>query len=393
MPITALPTPPLRSDGPATFADRGDTFLAALPAFVTQANALEANVDAKEASAVASAASAAAAAAAAGAIAWVSGTTYAIGDARYSPADMQTYRRKIAGAGTTDPSLDGTNWTRVNLAANSVTRSVRTSNTILGTGDRSTLIDITSGTFTQTFSAAATLASGWFCYIKNSGTGLVTLDPNASELIDGLTIFVMYPGEVRLVQCDGSALNSVVLNPFSVTFTSSGSFTKPPGYSKFSGLLWGGGGGGAANSGGGGGACHPFTFPTASVSASQSFTVAAASTAGGVGNTSTFVTASAYGGSYGVAATSGGGGGGLLSAGGGAGPSYGGKPDGGEPGTGSIVSSSFGGGVGASSGAFPGDSVYGGGGETEDPEPDTDYIVSTIPRGPQIRVDKPRAYK
>lgn len=37
--------------------------------------------------------------------------------------------------------------------------------------------------------------------------------------------------------------------------------------------------------------------------------------------------------------------------------------------------------------------VYGGGGETEDPEPDTDYIVSKIPRGPQIRVDKPRAYK
>lgn len=36
---------------------------------------------------------------------------------------------------------------------------------------------------------------------------------------------------------------------------------------------------------------------------------------------------------------------------------------------------------------------YGGGGETEDPEPDTDSIVSKIPRGPQFRVDKPRAYK
>ena len=36
---------------------------------------------------------------------------------------------------------------------------------------------------------------------------------------------------------------------------------------------------------------------------------------------------------------------------------------------------------------------YGGGGETEDPDPDTDSIVSKIPRGPQIRVDKPRAYK
>jgi hypothetical protein len=36
---------------------------------------------------------------------------------------------------------------------------------------------------------------------------------------------------------------------------------------------------------------------------------------------------------------------------------------------------------------------YGGGGETEDPDPDPDFIVSKIPRGPQIRVEKPRAYK
>ncbi len=36
-------------------------------------------------------------------------------------------------------------------------------------------------------------------------------------------------------------------------------------------------------------------------------------------------------------------------------------------------------------------SVYGGGGEHEDPEPDIDSIVSRIPRGPQIRIDKPRS--
>jgi hypothetical protein len=68
-----------------------------------------------------------------------------------------------------------------------IVRSVRTSNTILGAADASTLIAITSGTFTQTFTAAATLGSGWFCYIQNAGTGDITLDPDASELIDGLT--------------------------------------------------------------------------------------------------------------------------------------------------------------------------------------------------------------
>ena len=41
---------------------------------------------------------------------WVSGTTYVVGDLRYSPLDFQTYRRKTAGAGAIDPSLDATNW-------------------------------------------------------------------------------------------------------------------------------------------------------------------------------------------------------------------------------------------------------------------------------------------
>lgn len=54
MPMTPLSTPPTRSD-PSTFASRGDSFLASLPGFVTEANALEANVNAKEATASAAA--------------------------------------------------------------------------------------------------------------------------------------------------------------------------------------------------------------------------------------------------------------------------------------------------------------------------------------------------
>jgi hypothetical protein len=57
---------------------------------------------------------AAASALVAGATLWVSGTTYAIGNVRYSPANGQTYRRLTAGAGTTDPSADTTNWVIVN---------------------------------------------------------------------------------------------------------------------------------------------------------------------------------------------------------------------------------------------------------------------------------------
>lgn len=61
--------------------------------------------------AVASAqAAAAAAATSAGAVAWVSGTTYGLGAVVWSPANRRIYRRIVAGAGTTDPSADGTNW-------------------------------------------------------------------------------------------------------------------------------------------------------------------------------------------------------------------------------------------------------------------------------------------
>lgn len=257
-----------------------------------------------------------------------------------------------------------------------VLRSARTSNTILAVADQAALIDITSGSFSQTFTAAATLGNGWWCYIRNSGTGQITLDPNASETIDGLTTFIMYPGETRLVQCDGTALNSVVVNPFYATFTSSGTFTKPPGYKQFSGLLWGGGGGGATGVGGGGGACTPFNLDEPSVTASVSFTIAAASAAGGQGNDSTFLTVKGYGGGGSTASTQAGGGGGAISAG--ASTGTGGLPGlatntaatkhnngfggGGGLNTAGVGGSSGFGGAGGGNAAAGGQSHYGGGG-------------------------------
>jgi hypothetical protein len=172
-------------------------------------------------------------------------------------------------------------------AGATVVLSTRTSNTILASGDNSTLVDITSGTFSQTFTAAATLGSGWFCYIRNSGTGDITLDPNASELIDGLSTYIMYGGETRLVQCTGTAFTSVVLSPFYRAFTASGTFTKPPGYSCFSGLIWSGGSSAGKRtnptvaSGGGGGGSGDFILPSASFAATETITIGA----GGLGRT------------------------------------------------------------------------------------------------------------
>ena len=111
--VDALPTAP-STNSPSTFAALADAFIAALATFRTQLVALGTNVydNAVDAynNAITASAQAVAAVAAANAIAWVSGTTYAIGDARYSLVNFQTYRRLTTGAGTTDPSADATNW-------------------------------------------------------------------------------------------------------------------------------------------------------------------------------------------------------------------------------------------------------------------------------------------
>lgn len=159
--------------------------------------------------------------------------------------------------------------------------SERTSNTQLENSDRGYLIDITSGTFTQAF--ASNLASGWFVFYRNSGTGVVTIPAS-----DGVSNWAMYPGEVRIYLWDAnsSIVRSIILNPFYYAFTSTGTFTKPPGYSYFDGLIWCGGnsgeksGGAGLARGGGGGGCFPIMIPAASVGATETVTIGA----GGVGN-------------------------------------------------------------------------------------------------------------
>jgi len=75
------------------------------------------------------------------------------------------------------------------------------------TTDRSKLIRATgAGGFTLSFTAAATLGDGWFCFVRNDATGTVTLDPNGAETIDGATTLTLDPGQSVLVFCNGSLL-------------------------------------------------------------------------------------------------------------------------------------------------------------------------------------------
>ena len=171
-------------------------------------------------------------------------------------------------------------------AGASVVRSTKTANYTLLAADKGNLVVATSNTFTFSFTAAATLGDGWFCYLQNSGTGDITLDPNSSETIDGLTSYIMYGGETRLVQCTGTAFTSVVLSPFYRAFTATDTFTKPPGYSVFEAFVWSGGCSGkketnASARGGTGGGGFPFCLLATTFGATETITVGA----GGAGRT------------------------------------------------------------------------------------------------------------
>ncbi len=139
MPITPLPTPPQPTDTTAQFNTKAFAFVAALAQFVTESNIQAAEVDADAVLAqlgkTEALAAAAAAAAVAGATRWTSGTTYAQGAAVWSPITFLTYRRRTAGAGTTDPSADSTNWAQVAGTGDVSQTGVQTlTNKTLGSG-------------------------------------------------------------------------------------------------------------------------------------------------------------------------------------------------------------------------------------------------------------------
>jgi hypothetical protein len=131
--VTQLPLPIPTTTQPESFSPRADAIFSALPAGIVEMNSqanevvlVQQDTDSKlgqirtiaQASSnleAAVTATATAASFAAQAQIWVSGTTYTQNNYRTSPINALPYRRLTNGAGTTDPSLDTTNWKAVSL--------------------------------------------------------------------------------------------------------------------------------------------------------------------------------------------------------------------------------------------------------------------------------------
>ena len=84
----------------------------------------------------------------------------------------------------------------------------RSSNTILGVSDKGKTV-VATGSWTQTLTAAATLADGWFVDYRNDGSGSIVLDPNSTEQIDGATTQTLAAGESCRIVCNGSAFKTI----------------------------------------------------------------------------------------------------------------------------------------------------------------------------------------
>jgi len=73
--------------------------------------------------------------------------------------------------------------------------------------DSNAIINCTSGTFTVSLTAAASLGSGFNCSIwntSNTSTDAITIDPAGAETIDGIATLLLRVGEGLDIVCDGT---------------------------------------------------------------------------------------------------------------------------------------------------------------------------------------------
>lgn len=215
--ITALPSAPNPS-APATFNTLAYPFTVAVAAMgpelntmATQINTVSGEVNtnatnsaASEAAALASKNSAVAASNYAGAWSTLTGALAVPASVQHN-GTLWLLLTSLANVASSQPGVTG-DWAPIDQY--SITE--RTSNTILAIADFGSVIKYTSGTFSQTLTAAATLGNGWYFQAANYGTGIITIDPNSAELINGAATLALQPGHAVVVSCTGTAFRAIV---------------------------------------------------------------------------------------------------------------------------------------------------------------------------------------
>ena len=128
----------------------------------------------------------------------------------YSDASVDTHLNTATA--TTDQVLswNGTDYDWVDQSGGgggALTISNKTAAYTVVAGDLGTIINCTSGTFSVSLTAAATLGAGFNCWIWNTSTTAthaITIDPSGAETIDGRTTLILRRGEGVRIVCDGT---------------------------------------------------------------------------------------------------------------------------------------------------------------------------------------------
>lgn len=137
-----------------------------------------------------------------------------------------SYHVRISDAYTL-PTSDGTNgqvlttdgsgavtFADAGGGSSTITVDSKTAAYTIVSGDVGKLISFSGGSYTASLTAAATLGNGFYVYIENNAanaqsTHVITIDPNASETIDGRSSIVLRQGQRILIVCDGSEWKTV----------------------------------------------------------------------------------------------------------------------------------------------------------------------------------------
>jgi trimeric autotransporter adhesin len=116
-----------------------------------------------------------------------------------------------SAGGPTALSINSQNWTYTVVA-----------------GDLGKVINLTANTFTVSLTSAATLGAGFYCYLWNTGSGNVTIDPAGSETIDNLDTIILRHNQGAHIVSDGTNWKLISSKRFSLYAESlAGGFTRP----------------------------------------------------------------------------------------------------------------------------------------------------------------------
>lgn len=135
-------------------------------------------------------------------------TTYTDGQLLIGNSSGNTLTKATLTAGSGISITNGNGSISIAASASStLTISNKTGAYTVVSGDNGTIINCTANSFTVALTAAASLGAGFNCWIwntSNTATDVITIDPDGTETIDGVTTLLLRRGEGTQIVCDGT---------------------------------------------------------------------------------------------------------------------------------------------------------------------------------------------